>query len=81
MPQTPKRPRRINPVSRAVIEMAFIIFLFYANLLMGEFESSNRKGKTLAVALNDIFTSTTITIAIISAVIGYLVFEQLRKNL
>jgi hypothetical protein len=25
---------------RAMIEMAFIIFLFYANLLMGEFERS-----------------------------------------
>lgn len=64
-----------------MIEMAFIVFLFYANLLMGEFESSNRKGKTLVFALKDIFTSTTITIAIISAVIGYLLFEQLRKNL
>jgi hypothetical protein len=81
MPQAPKNSRRLKPVWRAVIEMGFIVFLFYANLLMGEFESSNRKGKTLAIALNDIFTSTTITIAIISAVIGYLLFEQLRKNL
>jgi len=27
-------------VWRAVIEVAFIIFLFYSNLLMGEFERS-----------------------------------------
>jgi hypothetical protein len=25
------------PILRAVIEVAFIIFLFYSNLLMGEF--------------------------------------------
>ena len=81
MSQTPKHPRKLKPVWRAVIEMAFIVFLFYSNLLMGEFESSNRKGKTLAFALKDIFTSTTFTIAIISAVMGYLLFEQLRKNL
>ena len=27
-------------VFRAVIEIAFIVFLFYSNLLMGEFERS-----------------------------------------
>ena len=32
-------------VWRAVIEVAFIIFLFYANLLMGEFERSGTGGK------------------------------------
>jgi len=29
-----------NNVWRAVIEVGFIIFLFYSNLLMGEFERS-----------------------------------------
>jgi hypothetical protein len=27
---------------RAVIEIGFIVFLFYSNLLMGEFERSGR---------------------------------------
>jgi hypothetical protein len=31
-------------VWRAVIEVAFIMFLFYANLLMGEFERSGMGG-------------------------------------
>jgi hypothetical protein len=72
---------RWTSVFRAVIEVAFIIFLFYSNLLMGEFTASNRDGKTLAFALRDIFTTTNFSIAIVSAMIGYLIFETLRKKL
>ncbi|MGA9670174.1 MAG: hypothetical protein WBQ94_13255 [Terracidiphilus sp.] len=73
--------RRLGiPVLRAVIEIAFIVFLFYSNLLMGEFTVANGRGKTLAVAFNDIFTITNFVIATISALIGYLVFEYLRKK-
>jgi hypothetical protein len=60
---------------RAVIEVAFIIFLFYSNLLMGEFTGSNGQGKSLTFALHDIFTVTNFAIAMISALIGYAVFE------
>jgi hypothetical protein len=79
----PGRPnrRRLRPLWRAVIEVAFIVFLFYSNLLMGEFTASNGRGKTLAVALIDIFTRTNLLIALISALIGYVVFEYLRKKL
>jgi hypothetical protein len=73
------RPR-LTPLWRAVIEIAFIVFLFYSNLLMGEFTVSNQRGKTMAFALHDIFTSENLVIAIISALIGYVVFEQLRKR-
>jgi hypothetical protein len=73
--------RRLTPVWRAVIEVAFIIFLFYSNLLMGEFTVSNAPGKTLAFALRDIFTQTNFAIAMIAALIGYLVFEYLRRKL
>jgi hypothetical protein len=73
--------RRLTPVLRAVIEVAFIVFLFYSNLLMGEFTVANGQGKSLAYALNDIFTRTNFLIAIISAVIGYVGFETLRKKL
>ena len=64
---------------RAAVEISFIIFLFYSNLLMGEFTAANGRGKTLALAVRDIFTSTNMTIAIVSALIGYVVFEYLRK--
>jgi hypothetical protein len=79
-PNTENR-RRLTPVLRAVIEVAFIVFLFYSNLLMGEFTVANGQGKSLAYALNDIFTGTNFLIAMISAVIGYVVFETLRKKL
>lgn len=72
------RPGRA--VFRAIIEMAFIIFLFYSNLLMGEFTVANGHGKTLAAAVHDIFTVANFLIAIISAGIGYVVFEFLRKK-
>jgi len=64
-----------------VIEVAFIVFLFYSNLLMGEFTITNGHGKSLAFALNDIFTGMNFIIAAISALIGYVVFEFLRKKL
>ena len=73
--------RRLTRVWRAVIEVAFIDFLFYANLLMGEFTASNGRGKSFSAALTDIFTVTNFAIALISALIGYLVFEYLRKKL
>jgi hypothetical protein len=69
------------PVLRAVIEIAFIVFLFYSNLLMGEFTHANGVGKTLWMALYDIFTVTNFQIAMISALIGYLMVEYLRKRL
>ncbi|MGA2560150.1 MAG: hypothetical protein ABSF17_10775 [Terracidiphilus sp.] len=65
---------------RAVIEIAFIVFLFYSNLLMGEFTMSSRPGKTLAFALHDIFTGKNLLIAMLSALIGYGVFETLRRK-
>lgn len=66
---------------RAVIEIAFIIFLFYSNLLMGEFERSGpgqKRGFAWAVA--DILTGANFAIAMMAAIIGYIVFEFLRKR-
>jgi hypothetical protein len=48
---------------------------------MGEFTGSSKHGKTLAFALFDIFTATNFMIALISSLIGYAVFETLRKKL
>ena len=77
----PKEPSRHKPLLRAVVEVAFIMFLFYSNLLMGEFGRSNGTGKTLVHALEDIFTGTNFVIALISALVAYVVFEALRKKL
>ncbi len=68
-------------VWRAVIEVGFIIFLFYSNLLMGEFEHSGmgqRRG--LAWAIGDVFTAANFAIAMIAALIGYVLVEFLRKK-
>ncbi len=73
--------RLFASILRAIIEVAFIIFLFYSNLLMGEFTRANGVDKTLAYALNDILTGTNFVIALISAFIGYVFFEYLRKRL
>ncbi len=81
MPLEGKDRRRSAPVLRGVIEVVFIVFLFYSNLLMGEFTVANGRGKSFAVALNDIFTGTNLVIAMISALIGYVVFEHLRKRI
>jgi len=73
--------RRLTPLWRAVVEVAFIVFLFYSNLLMGEFTVTNGRDKSLAAALFDIFTGTNLVIALISALIGYVIVEALRKKL
>jgi hypothetical protein len=48
---------------------------------MGEFTASNGAGKSLAFALADIFTAANFAIALLSALVGYFVFEYLRKKL
>ncbi|MGA2413178.1 MAG: hypothetical protein ABSF59_01955 [Candidatus Sulfotelmatobacter sp.] len=66
---------------RALIEVGFIIFLFYANLLMGEFERSGMGSKRgVAWAMRDVFTSANFAIAAVAAIVGYFVFESLRKK-
>jgi hypothetical protein len=68
-------------VFRAAIEMSFIIFLFYANLLMGEFERSGAgQHHSASWALEDIFTAGNFAIALVSSFLGYIIFEFLRKK-
>jgi len=81
MPRNANAPRKLTRLWRAVIEVAFIIFLFYSNLLMGEFTSSNGRGKSFEFALKDVFTGTDFAIALVSALFGYAAFEFLRKRL
>jgi hypothetical protein len=69
-------------VWRAIIEAGFIIFLFYSNLLMGEFERSGMgQSKGLVWAIGDIFTAANFVFALIAALIGYVLVEFLRKKL
>jgi hypothetical protein len=68
-------------VWRAVIEVGFIIFLFYSNLLMGEFERSGMGHKMgIAWAIRDVFTAANFAIASIAALTGYILLEFLRKR-
>ena len=68
-------------IGRALIEVGFIVFLFYSNLLMGEFGRSG-KGREMGLvwAIADILTPANFAIAIAAALIGYLVFEFLRRK-
>ncbi len=67
---------------RAIIEAGFIIFLFYSNLLMGEFGHSGMGRKMgLIWAIGDIFTTENFVIAVMAALIGYILVEFLREKL
>jgi len=80
--QNPNDPKKLAPILRIVLEVGFIVFLFYSNLLMGEFTNSGMgQSKGLIWAIQDIFTITNFMIAIVLAIIGFLVFEFLRKRL
>jgi len=91
----PRRASRLSPIEatkgmilamkkniwRAAIEVGFIIFLFYSNLLMGEFERSGMGMKRGVVwAIEDVFTIANFEIAATAGLIGYVVFEFLRKR-
>jgi hypothetical protein len=77
----PERPQKLAPVWRALIEVGFIVFLYYSNLLMGEFERSGLGSQRgIAWAVQDIFTGPNFIIALGSALTGYLVIEFFRKR-
>jgi len=72
----------MKTLGRAAVEIGFIIFLFYSNLLMGEFErSGSARQKGLLWALSDVFTRPNLEIAIVAAAIGYILVELLRTRL
>ena len=68
-------------IGRAIIEVGFIVFLFYSNLLMGEFARSGRgRAMGLAWAIGEILTPANFAIAIAAALVGYIVVEFLRRK-
>jgi hypothetical protein len=83
MPPAAKEPIFVmkKSVWRAMVEIGFIIFLFYSNLLMGEFERSGMGQKRGVIwAIGDVFTSANFQIAAIAALIAYILFGFLRKR-
>jgi hypothetical protein len=81
VPSSDKKYGKLAPLWRALVEVGFILFLFYSNLLMGDFTHRNAQGKGLLSAIFDIFTVANFAVAIVCALIGYVVFEYLRKQL
>jgi predicted membrane protein len=77
----PNKSSSAHPVWSAVIEIVLLIFFFYSARSMGEFTATDGRGKSIAFALGDIFTGINFVIAVISTLIGYVVFEYLRKRL
>jgi hypothetical protein len=70
-----------NNVWRAVVEVGFIIFLFYSNLLMGEMErTASGREKSLLWDLHDIFTKNNFIVAVVAGLIGYVLVERLRDG-
>jgi hypothetical protein len=69
-----------NPHLKAAIEIGFIIFLFYSNLLMGEFTATAGHGKTFLAALTNIVTVKNLAIALFTAIVGHIGFEVLRRK-
>lgn len=76
------RPRhKLHNYWRSLVEVCSIMFLFYSNLLMGEFTRANGRGKTLFFALHDIFTIENFTIGVVCAAVGYGLVEFWRRKL
>ena len=70
-----------NNIWRAIVEVGFIIFLFYSNLLMGEMErTASGRNRSFLWDLQDIFTEKNFPAAVVAALIGYVLVERLRDG-
>jgi hypothetical protein len=71
-----------NALARGLIEVGFILLLFYANLLMGEYNRTGAgRSHGLVWALGDVFTCANFVIGLLAGLVGYAVVELLRKRL
>lgn len=59
------------------------MFLFYTNLLMGEYTRAHaaQHPEPFLSALHDVFTMINAAIALLAAFVGYLVIETIRTYL
>jgi uncharacterized paraquat-inducible protein A len=77
-----RRMPRLPHFWRAVVEIAFIIFLFYSNLLMGQYTANaSPHNMSLWTAIRIVVTPDNFIIAVVTALIGHLAFEFLRKRI
>ena len=81
MPPNAREPRKLTSIWRAIVEVGIVVFLLYSTLLMREFTHTSEQGMSLVFAIKDIFTLTSLVVAVISGLIGYIIFEYLRKQL
>jgi hypothetical protein len=73
--------KKNNIFWRSTFEVAFIIFLFYSNLLMGEYTRSNMgRAKGLLWAMKDVITISNFIIAIATATVGHFFIDYLRNK-
>ncbi len=62
--------------------MSFIIFLFYANLLMGQYNLGHHfSDRPILEALRTVVTLDNFIIALIAAFIGHVAFDYFRRRL
>ncbi len=80
MPHDSREPRKLTSIWRAIVEVGIVVFLLYSTLLMREFIHASGQGKSLLFAIKEIFTLASLAVAIISGVIGYVIWEYLRKR-
>jgi len=77
-----KRIKRSSFLLRTILEMSFIIFLFYSNLLMGQYNFGHGfADRPITAALRNIFTVDNFVIAVLAAFVGHVAFDQLRKRI
>jgi hypothetical protein len=80
-PATASPAMRLRVSLTSTAETPNSIFLFYSNLLMGEFERSGMGQKRgVAWAMGEVFTAANFEIATMAALIGYILFEFLQKR-
>ena len=73
--------KKTNSIWEAILEVAFIVFLFYSNLLMGIYNRSGEgQTKGFLWAIREVVTIPNFIIAIISAIVGHFFFDYLRNN-
>ncbi|MGZ4056894.1 MAG: hypothetical protein ACXVPU_09130 [Bacteroidia bacterium] len=72
----------MRSIWRNILEVGFILFLFYSNLLMGEFTRSGLgQNKGFVWSIQNIFTITNLIIGVVLALVGHLVFGFFRNRL
>ena len=77
---SPTNRSRLAPLWRTAVEVGLLVFLLFSTRLMEEFTFTSGEGKSLSLALNNIFTGSNILIATTSALIGYFMLELVRKR-